>query len=63
MEWNAAGLTYDGHTINYRTGELYPPIHNFSAPSKEAIHVSLLALALLGNQRCVVETLTHIVKA
>jgi hypothetical protein len=45
------GLTYDGHTINYQSGELMPPIHNFSAPSKESVHVALLALSLLGNER------------
>jgi hypothetical protein len=28
-----------------------PPIHNFSAPSKESVHVALLALSLLGNER------------
>jgi len=30
---------------------LMPPIHNFSAPSKESVHVALLALSLLGNER------------
>jgi len=51
VPWPQTGLTYDGHSINYQTGELMPPIHNFSAPSKESIHVALLALSLLGNER------------
>ena len=30
----ASGYTYDGHPINYQTGELYGVPHLFSAPSK-----------------------------
>eukprot|EP01102_Stenamoeba_stenopodia_P001672 TRINITY_DN11510_c0_g1_i1.p1 TRINITY_DN11510_c0_g1~~TRINITY_DN11510_c0_g1_i1.p1 ORF type:complete len:553 (+),score=122.93 TRINITY_DN11510_c0_g1_i1:63-1661(+) len=44
-------LTYDGHAIDYLSGEAISPLHTFSAPSKESIHVSLLALALTGNER------------
>jgi hypothetical protein len=44
-----SGLTYDGHGINYVTGELHDPAHGFSAASKECIHVALLALGLSGN--------------
>lgn len=35
-----SGYTYDGHALNYTTGELYGEPHQFSAPSKESIHVS-----------------------
>lgn len=45
----ASGYTYDGHPLNYTTGELYGEPHLFSAPSKESIHVGILALALDGN--------------
>ncbi|GAM20468.1 hypothetical protein SAMD00019534_036430, partial [Acytostelium subglobosum LB1] len=44
-----SGYTYDGHAINYTTGELAAPLHNFSAPSKESIHLGMLALALLDK--------------
>lgn len=43
------GYTYDGHPIDYDTGELYGEPHPFSAPSKESIHLSILALAVDGN--------------
>jgi len=43
------GLTYDGHPINYTTGELALVPHPFSASSKESLHVGMLALALSGN--------------
>ncbi|EGC39213.1 hypothetical protein DICPUDRAFT_75224 [Dictyostelium purpureum] len=42
----ACGYTYDGHALNYTTGELANPLHNFSAPSKESIHLGLLARSL-----------------
>jgi hypothetical protein len=42
----ASGYTYDGHPLNYKTGELYDTPHLFSAPSKESIHMAILALAL-----------------
>eukprot|EP01132_Coremiostelium_polycephalum_P011343 gene11343-13890_t len=45
----ACGYTYDGHAIDYTSGELASPLHNFSAPSKESIHLGMLALALLGD--------------
>jgi hypothetical protein len=45
-----SGYTYDGHPLNYETGELYGEPHLFSAPSKESIHVALLALAIQGNE-------------
>ncbi|RYG65727.1 hypothetical protein EON64_11320, partial [archaeon] len=45
-----SGYTYDGHPIDYNTGELYGEPHLFSAPSKESIHVALLALAIDGNE-------------
>jgi hypothetical protein len=46
----ASGYTYDGHPIEYGTGELWGEPHLFSAPSKESIHVGILALALDGNE-------------
>jgi len=45
-----SGYTYDGHPLNYTTGALYGDPHLFSAPSKESIHMSMLALALSGNK-------------
>jgi hypothetical protein len=46
----ASGLTFDGHALSWQTGELLPGgLHAFSAASKEAIHTSLLALALRNN--------------
>jgi len=49
------GMTYDGHALDAETGELKegPPPRGpfgFSAASKEALHVSLLALALEKTQ-------------
>ena len=36
--------------LNYTSGGLLPGgLHNFSAPSKESIHLAMLALALYGN--------------
>lgn len=46
----ASGYTYDGHPLNYGTGELYGEPHLFSAPSKESIHIAILALAVYGNE-------------
>ena len=44
------GHTYDGHMLDYNSGELLEGgLHTFSAPSKESIHVAILALALEGN--------------
>ena len=43
------GYTYDGHPLNYDTGELESEPHLFSAPSKEGFHVAILAQALSGN--------------
>lgn len=51
IAYNAkSGYTYDGHPIEYSTGNLYGEPHTFSAPSKESIHLGLLALALEGNK-------------
>jgi len=47
----ASGYSYDGHPLDYKTGELYGEPHLFSAPSKESIHVGLLALAVSGNEK------------
>jgi hypothetical protein len=43
------GHTYDGHPLNYSDGTLASTPHGFSAPSKESVHVSLLAQAVAGN--------------
>lgn len=43
---SATGHTYDGHPLDYDTGELYGEPHMFSAPSKESIHLSILSLAI-----------------
>lgn len=45
-----SGYTYDGHPLNYSDGSLYGEPHLFSAPSKESIHVAILALAISGNK-------------
>eukprot|EP01012_Entosiphon_sulcatum_P042783 TRINITY_DN5687_c0_g1_i1.p1 TRINITY_DN5687_c0_g1~~TRINITY_DN5687_c0_g1_i1.p1 ORF type:complete len:527 (-),score=79.40 TRINITY_DN5687_c0_g1_i1:42-1601(-) len=42
----ATGFTYDGHPIDFESGDLAGQVHDFSAPSKESIHVALLALAV-----------------
>ena len=47
----ASGLTYDGHPLNYTTGEITGDPHPFSAASKESVHVSLLARILDGDTR------------
>lgn len=44
------GYTYDGHPINYNDATLYGEPHLFSAPSKESIHLGMLALALKGDK-------------
>eukprot|EP01114_Cavostelium_apophysatum_P006357 TRINITY_DN1762_c0_g1_i1.p1 TRINITY_DN1762_c0_g1~~TRINITY_DN1762_c0_g1_i1.p1 ORF type:complete len:513 (+),score=91.94 TRINITY_DN1762_c0_g1_i1:144-1682(+) len=46
-----SGLTYDGHPLNYSTGEAVGTPHLFSASSKESIHVNMLTLALAGDPR------------
>lgn len=45
----ASGYTYDGHPLDYKTGQLYGEPHLFSASSKESIHMAIVALALDGN--------------
>jgi hypothetical protein len=47
----ASGYSYDGHPLDYQSGELYGDPHLFSAPSKECVHVGLLAWALSGNSK------------
>lgn len=46
---NVTGLTYDGTEIDYTTGEPTSPLHYWTAPSKESIHLMMLAKALDGN--------------
>lgn len=51
IAYNAeSGLTYDGHPIDFNTGQLREKPHNWSAPSKESLHLNLLALVLDGNE-------------
>ena len=48
----ANGMTYDGTLLNQRTGLEWAEArgrHNFSAASKESLHVMVLAQALAGN--------------
>jgi len=45
----AAGITYDGHPLNFTTGELYDTPHLFTASSKECIQVALLAHIINQN--------------
>lgn len=45
-----SGLTYDGTGIDYSTGEPNSDLHDFSAPSKESLHLMVLAKALAGNE-------------
>lgn len=42
-------FTYDGHPISPENGTLAGLVHGFSAPSKESLHVGILALAVAGN--------------
>lgn len=56
MEWeghfhdiaynHVTGMTYDGHGLNWKTGALAQPLHYWSAPSKESLHLMLMNLAL-----------------
>ena len=43
------GLTYDGHAVNLRTGKLSGGPRNWSAASKESLHVILLVKAVAGD--------------
>lgn len=47
---HTTGLTLDGQQLDVTTGLPYGDPHFFSAPSKESIHLSLLALALTENK-------------
>lgn len=44
-----SGLTFDGVNIDFRTG-LPAGVRNWSAPSKESVHVALLVKALEGDR-------------
>jgi len=47
----ATGFTYDGHGINYATGlPENGTLHYWSAPSKESIHLILLAQSIAGDK-------------
>ena len=43
------GLTYDGHGVDLRTGQLRGGPRNWSAASKESLHVILLVKAVAGD--------------
>lgn len=45
----ATGYTYDGHPLDVENGTLWGQPHLFSAPSKESVHLGMLALAVSGN--------------
>jgi len=44
------GLTHDGHNIDFETGELAGGPRNWSAASKESLHVTLLVKALESDR-------------
>ena len=48
----ATQMTYDGHRLDIVNGTPIHKPHMFSAPSKESIHVALLARVLLGTDAC-----------
>lgn len=43
------GITYDGHEIDYTTGDLHDNLHYWTAASKEAIHINMLTLYLIDD--------------
>jgi len=43
------GITYDGHKIDYTTGDLHENLQYWTAASKEALHVNILSLYLMDN--------------
>ena len=45
----ATGLTFDGHPVNIRTGKLRGAPRNWSAASKESLHIILLTRAVEGD--------------
>ena len=47
---HATGLTYDGHNIDFHTGELVGGPRNASASSKESLHINVLIKALEGDR-------------
>lgn len=46
-----SGLTYDGINIDYKTGIVIGVSRNWSAPSKESLHITILSLAIAGDPR------------
>ncbi|CAF1493217.1 unnamed protein product, partial [Adineta steineri] len=43
------GITYDGHKIDYTTGDLHENLQYWTAASKEALHINMLALYFMDN--------------
>ncbi|MFC2140638.1 hypothetical protein ACFLQ1_02835, partial [Candidatus Auribacterota bacterium] len=46
-----SGLTYDGYAIDPQTGGLKGAARNWSASSKESLHISILSLAVSKDER------------
>ncbi|PIQ86363.1 MAG: hypothetical protein COV74_05045 [Candidatus Omnitrophica bacterium CG11_big_fil_rev_8_21_14_0_20_45_26] len=46
-----SGITYDGYMFDIETGQLVGGPHNWSAASKESLHVAILAMAISGNEQ------------
>lgn len=44
------GLTFDGHAIDFHTGQLVGGPRNWSAPSKESLDITLLVKAVQGDK-------------
>ena len=44
-----SGLTFDGRALHYDSGKLRGPARNWSAASKESLHLILLAKAIAGE--------------
>ena len=43
------GITFDGHKIDYTTGDLHENLQFWTAASKEALHVNMLSLYMMDN--------------
>ncbi|CAF1572752.1 unnamed protein product, partial [Adineta ricciae] len=46
---HGTGITFDGHKIDYTTGDLHDNLQYWTAASKEALHVNILSLYLMDN--------------
>lgn len=50
MHDHETGLTFDGHAIDFATGQLVGGPRNWSAPSKESLDITLLVKAVQGDR-------------